>query len=91
MNETNEIINRVNWPAVIRITAKLTALTALVFAAFKVIAIAQSIGALAALVFAGMHLPLCLFSVPIVLWFLDDHPIIGSIALTSAILNALLI
>ncbi|SKA86492.1 hypothetical protein SAMN02745130_02720 [Thiothrix eikelboomii] len=70
---------------------KLTALGAFVFAVLKIVLIAQSYGVFVALVFAGLHLPLCLFSLLFVLWFFDLHQGFGFLALVSALFNALLI
>lgn len=70
---------------------KLTALVALVWAVLKTLLIAQSYGVLAALVFAGLHLPLCLFSTLFVWWLFELHQGFGFLALFSALLNALLI
>ncbi len=75
----------------IPLLVKLTAVAAYAFAAFKVFFIAQSYGAFVAITFAGMHLPLCLFSALIVVWFFDDHQAIGFLALASTLLNAVLI
>lgn len=47
---------------------KFTALGAFIFAVLKVLLVAETYGALVALVFAGLHLPLCLFSCLVVLW-----------------------
>ena len=71
--------------------AKITALSALAFAAFKLVMIAEQLGGLAALAFSGLHLPLCLFSSLIVWWFFDTNQSIGFLALLSTLLNALLI
>lgn len=70
---------------------KFTALVALAWAALKILLIANAYGALVALVFAGLHLPLCLFSTLFVLWFFAEHQSIGFLALASALLNAVLI
>lgn len=70
---------------------KLTALGALIFAVLKVYLVADTYGALAAVVFAGLHLPLCLFSCLVVLWFYNHHQATGFLALVSTLLNALLI
>lgn len=70
---------------------KLTALGALIFAVLKVYLVADTYGALAAVVFAGLHLPICLFSCLVVLWFYDPYPAMGFLALASAFLNALLV
>ena len=70
---------------------KFTALGALAFAVIKVFLVADTYGALVALVFAGLHLPLCLFSALVVLWFFDAYQSVGFLALVSTLLNALLI
>lgn len=70
---------------------KLTAFAALAWAVLKVVLIANTYGALVALVFAGLHLPLCLFSSLFVLWFFAEHQSMGFLALASTFLNALLI
>ena len=70
---------------------KLTAFAALAWAVLKVVLIANTYGALVALVFAGLHLPLCLFSTLFVLWLFDLHQGFGFLALFSAFLNAVLI
>jgi uncharacterized membrane protein YfhO len=70
---------------------KFTALVAFLFAVLKVLIVADTYGALAALVFAGLHLPLCLFSCLVVWWFYDHYPAMGFLALVSTLLNALLI
>ena len=71
--------------------AKLTALGAFAWASFKVLMIADAFGLLAAVLFAGLHLPLCLFSLLFVLWFFDLNQGFGFLALVSALFNALLI
>lgn len=70
---------------------KFTALGAFLFALLKVWLVATHYGALAAVVFAGLHLPLCLFSTLFVLWFFEAAPLLGFLALASSLLNALLI
>lgn len=70
---------------------KLTAFGAFVWASFKVLMIADTLGLLAAVLFAGLHLPLCLFSTLFVLWFFDLNQGFGFLALVSALFNALLI
>lgn len=70
---------------------KATAFGALAFAVIKVFLVADTLGVLAALVFAGLHLPMCLFSCLVVLWFYDHYPAAGFLALASSLLNALLI
>lgn len=70
---------------------KFTALAAFIFALLKVVFIAEQFGFLSALVFAGLHLPLCLFSSLVVLWFFEAYQSIGFLALLSTLLNALLI
>lgn len=70
---------------------KLTACAALAWAVLKILLIANTYGALVALVFAGLHLPLCLFSALVVLWFFAEHQSIGFLALASTLLNAVLI
>ena len=70
---------------------KFTALAAFTFSLLKVAFIAEQFGFLSALVFAGLHLPLCLFSLLFVLWFFDLHQGFGFLALFSALLNAVLI
>lgn len=70
---------------------KLTAFAAFGLAVLKILLIAQSYGVLVALVFAGLHLPLCLFSTLFVWWLFDLHQGFGFLALFSALLNALLI
>lgn len=70
---------------------KFTALGALAFAVIKVVLVADTLGVLAALVFAGLHLPMCLFSSLVVLWFYDHYQAAGFLALASSLLNALLI
>lgn len=70
---------------------KLTALAALGWAVLKVVLIADNFGVLAVLTFAGLHLPLCLFSTLFVLWLFELHQGFGFLALFSALLNALLI
>ncbi|MFM2318727.1 MAG: hypothetical protein RLZZ215_1348 [Pseudomonadota bacterium] len=70
---------------------KLTAFGAFAWASFKVLMIADTFGLLAAVLFAGLHLPLCLFSMLFVLWLFDLHQGFGFLALFSALLNALLI
>lgn len=52
---------------------KFTALAALAWAVLKIVLIANTYGALVALVFAGLHLPLCLFSALFVWWLFDLH------------------
>ncbi|HMT93898.1 hypothetical protein, partial [uncultured Thiothrix sp.] len=69
---------------------KLTALGALIFAVLKVYLVADTYGALVAMVFAGLHLPMCLFSCLVVWWFYDPYPAMGFLALVSTLLNALL-
>ncbi len=73
------------------VLVKLTALAALGWAVLKIVLITQSYGAFVALVFAGMHLPLCLFSTLFVLWLFDLNQGLGFLALASALLNAVLI
>ena len=73
------------------LAVKLTALAAFIFAVLKVGLIADTFGLSVALVFAGLHLPLCLFSTLFVLWLFDDHQPMGFLALVSALLNAVLI
>lgn len=70
---------------------KFTTLAAFGWAVLKVALIANTYGALVALVFAGLHLPLCLFSSLFVLWFFAEHQSMGFLALASTFLNALLI
>ncbi len=70
---------------------KLTVLAAFGWAVLKVVLIADTFGLLAAVLFAGLHLPLCLFSTLFVLWLFDLHQGFGFLALFSALLNALLI
>ncbi|SKA88305.1 hypothetical protein SAMN02745130_02919 [Thiothrix eikelboomii] len=70
---------------------KFTAFAALAWAVLKVVLIANTYGALVALVFAGLHLPFCLFSTLFVLWLFDLHQGFGFLALFSALLNAVLI
>ena len=70
---------------------KFTALAALAWAVLKILLIAQGYGVFVALVFAGLHLPLCLFSTLFVLWFFDLNQGFGFLALVSALFNALLI
>ncbi|TXH71385.1 MAG: hypothetical protein E6Q83_04070 [Thiothrix sp.] len=70
---------------------KFTALAAFIFALLKVVFIAEQFGFLSALVFAGLHLPLCLFSSLVVLWFFETYQVVGFLALLSTLLNALLI
>lgn len=70
---------------------KLMALAAFLFAMMKVFIVADTFGGLVALVFAGLHLPLCLFSGLVVLWFFDAYQSVGFLALSSILLNALLI
>ena len=70
---------------------KLIALGALIFAVLKVYLVADTYGALAAVVFAGLHLPMCLFSCLVVWWFFDAYQSVGFLALVSTLLNALLI
>lgn len=70
---------------------KFTALGAFAFAVLKVVLIADTFGLLAAFAFAGLHLPLCLFSLLFVLWFFAEHQSIGFLALASTLLNAVLI
>lgn len=70
---------------------KLTALAAFGWAVLKILLIANTYGALVALVFAGLHLPLCLFSTLFVLWFFADYQQLGFLALASTLLNAVLI
>ena len=70
---------------------KFTALSAFAWSVLKIVLIAQSYGAFVALVFAGMHLPLCLFSTLFVLWLFDLNQGLGFLALASALLNAVLI
>jgi hypothetical protein len=70
---------------------KFMALAAFLFAMMKVFIVADTFGVLVALVFAGLHLPLCLFSCLVVLWFYDHYPAAGFLALASSLLNALLI
>ena len=70
---------------------KFTALGAFLFALLKVWLVATHYSLLAAVVFAGLHLPLCLFSTLFVLWLFDDHQPIGFLALASVLLNAVLI
>ncbi|HPY40715.1 MAG TPA: hypothetical protein PLM98_09365 [Thiolinea sp.] len=70
---------------------KFTALAAFAWSVLKIVLIAQTYGAFVALVFAGMHLPLCLFSTLFVLWLFDLNQGLGFLALASALLNAVLI
>lgn len=70
---------------------KLTALAAFTWAVLKILLIAQGYGVFVAVVFAGLHLPLCLFSTLFVWWLFDLHQGFGFLALFSALLNALLI
>ena len=70
---------------------KLAALTALAWAILKVVLIAQNYGVWVAVVFAGLHLPLCLFSTLFVLWLFELHQGLGFLALASSLLNAVLI
>lgn len=70
---------------------KFTALGAFLFALLKVWLVATHYSLLAAVVFAGLHLPLCLFSTLFVLWFFETAPLLGFLALVSSLLNALLI
>ena len=70
---------------------KLVAFSAVVFACFKVFLVAEAYSVLVAILFAGLHLPLCLFSCLVVWWFYATYPVIGFLALVSTLLNALLI
>lgn len=70
---------------------KFTALAALAWAVLKVVLIAQHDGVGVAVVFAGLHLPLCLFSTLFVCWLFDLHQGLGFLALASSLLNAVLI
>lgn len=70
---------------------KFTALGAFIFAVLKVSLVGDTYGVLAAVVFAGLHLPLCLFGCLVVLWFYDHYPAMGFLALASTLFNALLI
>ncbi len=70
---------------------KFTALAAFAWAVLKILLIANTYGALVAVVFAGLHLPLCLFSTLFVLWFFESYQPIGFLALASTLLNAVLI
>lgn len=70
---------------------KFTALAAFTFALLKGVFIAEQFGFLSALVFAGLHLPFCLFSTLFVLWFFESYQSIGFLALASTLLNAVLI
>lgn len=80
-----------NFIAAVPYAVKLTAFFALAWAVLKVALIANTFGLLVAVVFAGLHLPLCLFSTLFVLWLFDLHQGFGFLALFSALLNALLI
>lgn len=80
-----------HWSTHLPSWVKLTALTAFVWASLKVILIAQSYGILTALVFSSLHLPWCLFSTLCVWWLFELHQGIGFLALTSSLLNAVLI
>lgn len=70
---------------------KLAAITALVFAVFKVALVANSLGLTGAILFSGLHLPLCMFSALFVWWMYDQHQAAGFLALASTFLNALLV
>ena len=70
---------------------KFTALVAFAWSVLKIVLIAQSYGVFVAVVFAGLHLPLCLFSALFVLWLFDLNQGLGFLALASALLNAVLI
>lgn len=70
---------------------KFTALAALAWSVLKIVLIAQNYGVFVAVVFAGLHLPLCLFSTLFVLWFFESYQPIGFLALASTLLNAVLI
>lgn len=80
-----------NFIAALPYAVKLTAVAALAWAVLKIVLIAHTYGALVALVFAGLHLPLCLFSTLFVLWFFESYQSIGFLALASTLLNAVLI
>ncbi|SKA96997.1 hypothetical protein SAMN02745130_03947 [Thiothrix eikelboomii] len=73
------------------LAVKSTALAAFIFAVLKVVLTAQTFGLLAAVAFAGLHLPLCLFSLLFVLWLFAAHQSMGFLALASVLLNAVLI
>lgn len=70
---------------------KFTAFGALIFAVLKVYLVAEAYSVLVAILFAGLHLPLCLFSCLVVWWFYAPYPVAGFLALVSTLLNALLI
>lgn len=70
---------------------KFTALAAFAWSVLKIVLIAQNYGVGVAVVFAGLHLPLCLFSTLFVLWFFESYQSIGFLALASTLLNAVLI
>lgn len=84
-------MNALSFSSALSWAVKLTALSAFAFALLKTLIIVDSFNLLTALVFAGLHLPLCLFSILIVCWFFDAYQAVGFLALTSALLNALLI
>ncbi|MCB1622261.1 MAG: hypothetical protein KDI44_16160 [Thiothrix sp.] len=67
------------------------ALLAAAFACLKTGLVWQAFGGAGVLVFAGLHLPLSLFSAAFALWMVHRHPAPALLAVASAILNALLI
>lgn len=80
-----------NFITALPYAVKFTAFAAFTFALLKVVFIAEQFGFLSALVFAGLHLPFCLFGLLFVLWFFESYQSIGFLALASTLLNAVLI
>jgi hypothetical protein len=80
-----------NFITALPYAVKFTALAALAWSVLKIVLVAQNYGVFVAVVFAGLHLPLCLFSTLFVWWLFELHQGFGFLALFSALLNALLI
>jgi hypothetical protein len=94
MNDTTHTQpdNGIDWALVIRTTAKLLAVAALVWAGLKVHWASEAYGWMVApFLYAGIHLPMCAFATLYTVWFLDIYTKTGTVAVILSILSAWLI
>lgn len=82
----------IDWILVIRTTAKVLSVAALVWAGLKVHWASEAHGWVIALfLYSGIHLPMCLFATLYTVWFLDTYTKTGAVAVTLSIFSAWLI
>ena len=91
MHPITHFLATIDWSLVATTTAKLLAILFVLWGVVKVGIVGYHYGWLTALTFAGLHLPLSLFSAAIAVFFFASNGRIGAVAVVSAVINALLI